>query len=209
MTTIGFFALPITNHAYALDPFSVGVSGLAHGFSGGGKTVLGVVDGLDKMEEAANLGFSLTDLLSDLGANTDQEELEIQSATNRLSNLRSWLHELGSTTKEAEYLLSADINQTKSLSEKIRHLRSLISASKKIAAIAGIRPKAAEKAVRIQEIRINSMILEELQSIHRLMFLKNLNEHEVITKQNLLAHEIRSQETRKSFSQPPAQSRAK
>ena len=202
---VSILALGICHRASGLDPFTASASCLTgdiphcltRGFSRAGTAVMGVMDGLDKMEEMANLGFSLNDLLSDLGANTDAEEAEINWALRRLESVRSHVNDLGSTTSDIERLLNTDLASARSLSDQIRYLRSTIEMSKRIATIAGLRPKAAEKAVRIQEIRINSMILEELQSIRRAQYLKDLEEREIRTKQNLLAHEIRLQEERK------------
>jgi len=61
----------------------------------------------------------------------------------------------------------------------------------------GFRPKTAEKAARIQEIKLDSMMLEELQAIRRSQYLAYLENQEAKHKRELLLKEILQSKSQK------------
>lgn len=145
---------------------------------------------MNKADEAADVGFALTDLLEELGEDTDGEEEMIQSSMNKIENVYSRTRELGWIGSDLSNSINNDLRQGKSLSKRIKALKNTIQSSKKIATIMGFRPKAGEKAVRIQEIKINSMMLEELQAIRRAQYLAYLEDQEAKHKRELFLKEI-------------------
>lgn len=162
------------------------------------QSLSGVLGGLDKVDEMADLGFALTDLLSELGVETESEA-DIDRAAKKLEDLNSRARDLKWTHQEIKQALESDLRQTGSLKEKLRGLRTMISASKRIAEIMGVRPKAAERASQIQSIRINSMILEELQAQRRQEYLAYLEKKEAQTKRDLFLAEIQDKERGKNL----------
>lgn len=145
---------------------------------------------MNKADEAADVGFALTDLLEEIGEDTDDEEAMIQSSMNKIENVYSRTRELGWIGSDLSNSINNDLRQGKSLSKRIKALKNTIQSSKKIATIIGFRPKAGEKAVRIQEIKINSMMLEELQAIRRAQYLAYLEDQEAKHKRDLFLKEI-------------------
>lgn len=164
--------------SFAFDPYSTAMAAqTAYSF-------------MNKADEAADVGFALTDLLEELGGDTESEEEMLQSSMNRLENVYSKTRELGWLGSDISNSINNDLNQGKSLTKKIKALKNTIQSSKKIATIMGFRPKAGEKAVHIQEIKINSMMLEELQAIRRAQYLAYLENQEAKHKRDLFLKEI-------------------
>lgn len=164
--------------SFAFDPYSTAMAAqTAYSF-------------MNKADEAADVGFALTDLLEELGSDTESEEQMLQSSLNRLEGVYSKTRELGWLGSDLSNSINNDLTQGKSLTKKIKALKNTIQSSKKIATIMGFRPKAGEKAVHIQEIKINSMMLEELQAIRRAQYLAYLENQEAKHKRDLFLKEI-------------------
>lgn len=147
-------------------------------------------DFMNKADEAADVGFALTDLLEELGEDTDEQEQMIQSSVNRIESVYSKTRELGWIGSDLSNAINIDLKQGRSLSKKIKAIKNTVQSSKKIATIMGVRPKAGEKAARIQEIKLDSMMLEELQAIRRTQYLAYLENQEAKHKRELLLKEI-------------------
>lgn len=172
------FVLISVKRSFAFDPYSTAMAAqTAYSF-------------MNKADEAADVGFALTDLLKELGSDTDSEEEMLQSSMNRLESVYSKTRELGWIGSDLSNSINNDLAQGKSLTKKIKALKNTIQSSKKIATIMGFRPKAGEKAVHIQEIKINSMMLEELQAIRRAQYLAYLENQEAKHKRDLFLKEI-------------------
>ncbi len=150
---------------------------------------VGAVPGGDRVDEMADLGFAFSDLLTELGVESGTEE-EISRAVDRLEHLNSRARELNWSRKEIADALSSDLSSAKSLKERVKTLRNMIKASKRIAEVMGVRPKAAERATMVQSVRINSLILEELQAERRSQFLAYLESREAQMKREVLLQEI-------------------
>lgn len=150
----------------------------------------GVMGGMD---EGIDVGFALTDLLGELEVSPESEE-EVGRATKELEKLRDRAGELNSNRQEINDLLQTDLSTAKSLSDKLRAVKNMITASKRIAEIMGLRPKAGTAASQIQQLKINSMILDELQAIRRQMFLANFEERKDKVQRSLLLDQIQYQE---------------
>jgi len=176
--------LSVGGYAYAFDPTTLAI---------GAQAVSGIMGGIGKVDEAADVGFALGDLLSELGLDSDGEG-EMKNAVSRLEELNSKARDLRWSRDEVRTALDYDLKRATTIAEKLKAVRNMISASKRIAAIMGIRPKAGEKAATIQEIRINSMILEELQAMRRAQFLTYLEDREAKARRNIYMQEIVEQE---------------
>lgn len=148
---------------------------------------------MNKVEEASDVGFALTDLLEELGIDADSEEAEIQRALDRIDSVYSRSRELQWVGTDISKSVHGDLVKGKNIAKRIKALKNTIQSSKKIAILMGFRPKAGEKAVRIQEIKIDSMILEELQSIRRAQYLAYLEDKEAKNKREVFLAEILNQ----------------
>jgi len=172
------FVFISAKRTFAFDPYSTAMAAqTAYSF-------------MNKADEAADVGFALTDLLEELGTDTESEEEMLQSSMNRMESVYSKTRELGWLGSDLSNSINNDLTQGKSLTKKIKALKNTIQSSKKIATIMGFRPKAGEKAVHIQEIKINSMMLEELQAIRRAQYLAYLENQEAKHKRDLFLKEI-------------------
>lgn len=172
------FIVVYTKRSMAFDPYTAAM------------TAQTAYDFMNKADEAADVGFALTDLLEELGEDTDDQEQALQSSMNRIESVYSKTRELGWLGSDLSNSINYDLKQGKSLSRKIRALKNTVQSSKKIATIMGFRPKAGEKAARIQEIKLDSMMLEELQAIRRAQYLAYLENQEAKHKRELLLKEI-------------------
>lgn len=151
--------------------------------------VVGLMPGGDRVDEMADLGFAFSDLLEELGVESGTEE-EVSKAVGRLEKLNSKARELHWTHVEVSEALSADLSSAKSLKERVSALRNMIKASKRIAEVMGARPKAGERASMVQSIKVNSMILEELQAQRRSQFLAYMESRESQARRDILLQEI-------------------
>ncbi|WP_374032909.1 hypothetical protein [Bdellovibrio bacteriovorus] len=151
--------------------------------------VVGLMPGGDRVDEMADLGFAFSDLLEELGVESGTED-EITKAVERLEKLNSKARELHWTHVEVSEALSADLSSAKSLKERVSALRNMIKASKRIAEVMGARPKAGERASMVQSIKVNSMILEELQAQRRSQFLAYMESRESQARRDILLQEI-------------------
>lgn len=145
---------------------------------------------MNKADETANIGFALTDLLSELGVDSSENEKTIQNRMDELNQVYSKAQDLDYLNSDIRSSLEYDLKHGKSITQKLSALRNAIRASKQIATIMGFRPKAAENATRIQEIKINSMILEELQAIHTEQYLAYLENSEAKQKREIFLAEL-------------------
>ncbi|GEM_PF-2423222 len=145
---------------------------------------------MSQVDEAADIGFALTEIMSDVGIETEAEEQSLQMAVDRVYKINSEAKELKWSSDDLNRSLSEDLAKGKSLARRIKSLRNSIQASKQIATIMGYRPKSAEKAFRIQQIKLDSMMLEELQSIRRAQYLAYLENKEAKLQREVFIQEI-------------------
>lgn len=174
-----FFVMVMrASKSFAFDPVTVAMTAQS------AQTMMNQVD------EAADIGFALTDLMSEVGMESDDEEESLQKAVDRVYKINSDARDLKWTSEDLDRSLNEDLSKGKSLTRRIKALRNSIQASKRIATIMGFRPKAAEKAVRIQQIKLDSMMLEELQSIRRAQYLAYLEDKEAKLKREVFIQKI-------------------
>lgn len=177
------FLILSASFSYGFDPVTV-----AYGV----QAVSSIYNGMNQADEVADVGFALGDLLEDLGLENDSEE-ELENAVKRLEQTSELVRDARWASDDLRQVLDEDLKRGQSLSSKIKALRNLLAASKRVAAIMGYRPKAGEKAVRIQEIKINSMILEELQAMRRGQYLAYLENQKHAVNREMFLAEIQGQ----------------
>lgn len=146
---------------------------------------------MEKVDEAAGVGFSLSELFDEVGMESDLSQ-KIDQSVSKLEGLYQEAKTYNSLHQELKMTLEDDLKSSKSLAKRIKAFKNAIQISKKIALIMGYRPKAAEGAAKIQEIKINSMMLEELQSMQRAQYLAQLEEKEAKIKREIFISEIRN-----------------
>lgn len=167
---IPFIILSLTksSKSFAFDPFTASMATSSI---------------MDKIDEASNVGFALTDLLTEVGIQNDGDK-DLNQAIDQLNSFQSQSRDAQWTTEDFNHSLNMTLENGQNLEKRMNALKNTVQASKKIASIMGFRPKAAESAVKIQEIRISSMMLEELQSIRKAQYLAYLaNENEKIKRE--------------------------
>lgn len=175
--------------SFSFDPVSVAMASTS---------ATNLMKGMEKIDESADVGFALTELLEELGIESGAEE-SLEGAITSIEKLNSKAKELKWAQEEFQNSLNQDVQKGKSLTYRIKAMKTALQASKRIAVLMGFRPKAGEKAVRIQEIKINTMILEELQAMRQGMFLSYLEDKEARTKREIFLQEILDQEKRPRF----------
>ncbi|MDG0816483.1 hypothetical protein [Bdellovibrio svalbardensis] len=158
----------------------------------------GLTGAFGTIDETIGVGFALSDLLGELDVSPESEE-EVRKAVGELEKLNSRVGEVNANSREVHQLLQADLSRAKSLQEKLRAIKTMIAASKRIAEVMGFRPKAGSYAAQVQQLKINSMILDELQAIRRQMFLSSLEERQNKARRSILLESIVEQEREKSL----------
>ncbi len=169
------------NNANAFDPVTI---------STGLQAASNVMDGINKVDEAADVGFALSGLLEELGIDSETDE-SLELAIKNMNEANSKARDLKWSKEELDSNFGDMENSGRSLSRRIKSLKNSIQMSKKIASIMQIRPKAAERAVSIQEINLNSMMLEELQSLRKAQYMAYLESNRARIKREIFIEEIK------------------
>ena len=135
-------------------------------------------------------------LASDLGYASQSDELD--QKVQKLEKLNSKIKDLKWSSDEMKYTLDSDISQTKSLSQKLKQMRKIISVSKKLAGVFGLKTKGADKIATLQQVKINSLMLDELQALRKMQLLGYLENKERIANQDLYLNKILNEEFSKN-----------
>lgn len=172
--------------AVAFDPTALG---------GAIATGNGLIGGMGALEEAADIGFALTELLEETGIHAE-EDPQLNRTIKRLEDLNRTAKDLDWSGMQIHQALTEDLAKANSVQDKLRALRSMLSATKRIAEIIQKSPKAGQRALSIQEIRINSMILDELQSMRRAQTLAYLQDEEVKKRRTIYFQTLKQKSLR-------------
>jgi tetrahydromethanopterin S-methyltransferase subunit B len=135
-------------------------------------------------------------LADDLGYETDTSTIDHK--VEKLEELNSKIKDLKWSKDEMKYALDSDINQAKSLTQKIKQMRKIISVSKKLGGIFGLKTKGSEKVAALQQVKISSSMLDELQSIRKMQLLAYLEDKERIINQDLYLNKLLNEENEKN-----------
>lgn len=149
-----------------------------------------------EIEEMAGAGIDLLNLIEDLEIDQSSEK-EVDEAIEKLTNLNSKIQKSRMLHSEVSELLKLDIKSANSLSDKIRNFKSIIDRAKQIAQIMKILPRAGEKASDIQSLRINTMILDELQESRRKEELQKISANSEKIERKLFIQNIRKEYEKK------------
>lgn len=199
--SIFLFLIIKSNVSLAFDPYSAMT--VAQTTSG----VLGSMKGIsDNFEDLSNFSDLLgianetmdesVGLAGDLGYESDTSAID--NKVERLEELNSKIKELKWSKDEMKYALDSDINQAKSLAQKIKQMRKIISVSKKLGGIFGLKTKGSEKVATLQQVKISSSMLDELQSMRKMQLLAYLEDKERIINQDLYLNKLLIEETEKN-----------
>jgi hypothetical protein len=188
---IGFVALvffQLTPKAHAFDPFTIAT---------GAQAVSGILGGLEKVDELAGAGFAISDLLTELDIDPETDQ-EIEAQVKRLEELDRQARDMRSAGRDVRSLTAHDLQnnllRSKNFATRIKRVREMIRTTKRLAAIMGLRPKASEKALKIQDARLQYMILDELMAIRRMQFESSLENKEQRAKYQLALGQVLEEE---------------
>ena len=188
------------HHSYAFDPFTAltaanSAAGLLNSTKGISESVSDLTQFSEFLGTTAETFDELGGLGSDLGYESDSGELD--SKVKKLEKLNSELRDLKWTHEDLKYTLDSDINNTKSLSQKIRQMRKLISISRKLAGTFGLKTKGSDRIATLQQVKISSLALDELQAMRKIQLLAYLEDKTRIAKQDIYLSRIVSEENSK------------
>lgn len=143
-------------------------------------------------EEALDIGISFTGLLDDLDIDSSADD-ELKKRIGELRELESRMARYEDSflrTKRA----SAELSQATRLKDQLRATREMIRVTKTIASMMGVRPKGSERALKVQDTRINYMILDELMAIRRIEYERGLSGRLRAANARLLVAQIKDEE---------------
>lgn len=118
------------------------------------------------VDDAADTGMAIGDLLVDLDVDPTAGE-EAERIARKADSVRSIANEAEFYRQEVDSVLNFDSLKAKSQSQRVRHIQRMVQMLKKISALFGLRPKAAEKAAQIQQTQLSYMMLDELMAMRR------------------------------------------
>lgn len=189
--TIGIYTatiLCLSPNAHAFDPFAIAT---------GAQAVSGILGGIEKVDEFADAGFAVSDLLTELDIDTETDQ-EIEAQVKRLEELDRKARELRSTGRDVRSLTSHDFQnnllRSKNFATRIKRVRDMIRTTKRLSVLMGLRPKASEKALKIQDTRLQYMILDELMAIRRMQFESALESKEQRARYQLALGQVLEEE---------------
>lgn len=186
--------------AFAFDPFTaLSAAGSASSIFSSAKGISDTLGDVSQFSDFLGIASETLDesvgLASDLGYETDSKELDEQ--VDRMEDLNQKLKEIKWSSQDLKYTFDSDIGRAKSLSQKIRQMRKVVGISKKLAGAFGLKTKGSEKVATLQQVKINSMMLDELQAMRRLQLLAFLEEKEKEARQDIYLNKIIVQEEKK------------
>lgn len=174
--------MPLNAHGF--DPFTL---------AAGAQAVSGILGGLEKADELADAGFAISDLLEELEIDPETDQ-EIEEQVKRLEALERQMRELRTSQREFRNLIQSDFSRAKTFQSKVRRLRDMIKTTKRLATLLGLRPKAGEKALKVQDTRLQYMILDELMAIRRMQFESALESKEQSARYQLALGQVLEEE---------------
>jgi hypothetical protein len=176
--------------ASAFDPFTVAAGAqAASGIASG----LGGASAADDLSSLADSGLAIGDLLSELDVDPTADQ-ETQSAVRKMEELRSIVSDANSTKADLKDILNLDELKAKSFSDKVRTVKRFLQIVKRIGALMGFKPKAAEKAFQIQQTQLSYMMLDELMAMHRGQFNAYLETQSKSVERKALVEKLNSEE---------------
>lgn len=191
----GVLLLPLTAHALiaallclssqanALDPFSIGLGV-------GGALTGGLIP--PEAEDLLDMGVSFTGLMQDLEID-DSADAELKRKIGELRELESRARQYEDAALKVG-ALSDEMAQATRMRDQLETTREMIRLSKQIASMMGMRGKASEKALKIQDTRLNYMMLDELMALRRMEYESKLDQKMRSARVAMLLNEVKDEE---------------
>ena len=143
-----------------IDPFTI---------AAGVSAVTSLMKTSKEIDEVADIGISAGELLGEFDVDMTSDR-EIEEQIKRLEDLNRQSRELQDASTNARNIFDNDLDRSQSLAKKIKSIREMVKISKQVASLMGVRPKAGERALKVQETKLNYLMLDELVSIRRMQF---------------------------------------
>lgn len=193
----------IAQKAFGFDPFTaLTATSSAASILGSAKDISETMGDFGQFSDFLGITSETLDetagLSSDLGYEADSKELDEQ--VSQMEDLNQKLKEIKWNSQDLKYTFDGDIHRAKSLAQKIRQIRKVVSISKKLAGAFGFKTKGSEKVATLQQVKINSMMLDELQSMRRLQLIAYLEEKEREARKDIYLNKIVIQEEKRKRS---------
>lgn len=173
-----------SSNALAFDPFTI---------AAGVQAVSGIMGSMREADEMADAGFAVADLVDELDIDTETDQ-EIEAQVKRLEEIERQSRNLRDGERDIKSLLGQDLARSRSFASRIRRVREMIQTTKRLAAMMGFRPKSGEKGLKVQEARLQYMILDELMAIRRMQFESALANKEQSAKYQLALGQVLEEE---------------
>ncbi len=158
---LAFSVLLLSPRCFAfVDPFTI---------AAGVQVVSGVMGAMKETDEVMDIGISASELMGEFDVDNSSDD-EIRGQIKRLEALSQQGRELRDVTERGKSLFDNDLDRSRSLAQKLKTIREMVKFSKRVAALMGVRPKAGERALKVQEVKINYLILDELMAIRQMQF---------------------------------------
>ena len=171
--------------AFAFDPFTI---------ASGAQAASNILGGFEKVDELADAGFAVSDLLGELEIDPETDQ-EIEIQVRRLEELDRQAREMRSAGREIKSLAANDLLRSRNFATRVKRVRDMIRTTKQLSTLLGFRPKAGEKALKIQDTRLQYMILDELMAIRRLQFESSLESKEQKARYELALGKVLEEES--------------
>ncbi len=158
---LAFSVLLLSPRCFAfVDPFTI---------AAGVQVVSGVMGAMKESDEVMDIGISASELMGEFDVDSSLDD-EIREQIKRLEALSRQGREFRDVAERGKSLFDNDLNRSRSLAQKLKTIREMVKFSKRVAALMGVRPKAGERALKVQEVKINYLILDELMAIRQMQF---------------------------------------
>ena len=165
------------------------------------QAVSGIMGAMKDADEVADIGISASELMGEFDVEHSSDS-EIQEQIARLEELNRQSREFRDVSDSGKNLFSNELDKSKSLSQKLKSIREMVQFSKRIAALMGVRPKSGERALKVQEIKLNYLILDELMAIRQIQFSSILESKAEKERLNLAMARVLREEGRLNQSSP-------
>lgn len=145
------------------------------------------------VEEVIDSGFAFGELLNELDVETGSDS-EADQSIHELEELKRKTLGLKDSQEDLVRYFERDLRKAKSSAAKLRAIKNMIESSKRIASIMGVKPRTGQAAASVQQMKINTMILNELQEIRRNQEFQVLKDNQVRYRRSILLDQIVKEE---------------
>lgn len=183
---------------FAFDPFTVmTATNTTVGFLNSTKDLTDTLD-LSQFSDVLGIASETLDESSSLASELGYEgnSADLDHRVQKLQSLNTKLKDIKWNSEDLKYTLDSDINNTKSLSQKIKQIRKIISISKKLAGTFGLKTKGSDKVATLQQVKVSSLMLDELQAMRQVQLVSYLEDKERIANQDIYLNKLLSEETK-------------